>query len=251
MYLWYRPNKHHEGKTRKQFNSIDENIYNYFSSLVKTLTLPYNYTKLKIYNQACSLFSSVSIHLSTLQRIVPKNKQFINLSVNAITKFISRLIFDYLRKIRGDLEGISVELERVHYPLSVILVDHMMHKYGLREIAQKKLKDFMEKISNFVGVSERMNFFYRLLGVGEEMMSADELLIYMKCLVYFDVKKTIPIQNISKDFTVQRAMTDRQTVLANVDEIIRQFFREDRRGQVKWKIERYFHIYQLSGMFDI
>lgn len=60
----------------------------------------------------------------------------------------------------------------------------------------------MEKISNFVGVSERMNFFYRLLGVGEEMMSADELLIYMKCLVYFDVKKTIPIQNISKDFTV-------------------------------------------------
>lgn len=51
--------------------------------------------------------------------------------------------------------------------MSVILVDHMMHKYGLKEIAEKKLRDFMEKVSNFIGVSERMNFFYRLLGVGE------------------------------------------------------------------------------------
>jgi hypothetical protein len=74
---------------------------------------------------------------------VPKNKQFVNLSVTGITKFISRLIFDYLRKIRGDVEGVYVESERVYYPLSVILVDHMMHKYGLKEIAEKKLKDFM------------------------------------------------------------------------------------------------------------
>ena len=52
-------------------------------------------------------------------------------------------------------------------------------------------------------------------------MSADELIIYMKCLVYFDLNKTIPIHNITKDFTVERAMTDRETVIANVDEIIR------------------------------
>lgn len=124
-------------------NQIDENIYNYFSSLIKTLTLPYNYTKSKIYNQTCALFSSVSTNLSNVQRVVPKNKQFINLSVTGITKFISRLIFDYLRKIRADVEGIVAESERVYYPLSVILVDHMMHKYGLKEIAEKKLKDFM------------------------------------------------------------------------------------------------------------
>lgn len=60
-------------------------------------------------------------------------------------------------------------------------------------------------------------------------MSADELIIYMKCLVYFDLNKTIPIHNITKDFTVERAMTDRETVIANVDEIIKEFFREDRR----------------------
>lgn len=60
-------------------------------------------------------------------------------------------------------------------------------------------------------------------------MSADELIIYMKCLVYFDLNKTIPIHNITKDFTVERAMTDRETVMANVDEIIKEFFREDRR----------------------
>lgn len=78
----------------------------------------------------------------------------------------------------------------------------MINKYGLREIAEKKLRDFMEKVSNFVGISERINFFYRLFGAGDEMIGADELLIYMKCLVYFDIKRTIPIMNISKDFTV-------------------------------------------------
>jgi hypothetical protein len=41
----------------------------------------------------------------------------------------------------------------------------------------------------------------------------------MKCLVYFDTKKTIPIQNISKDFSIDRALTDRETVLQNVDKI--------------------------------
>lgn len=41
------------------------------------------------------------------------------------------------------------------------------------------------------------------------MIGADELLIYMKCLVYFDIKRTIPIMNISKDFTVERALTDK------------------------------------------
>lgn len=53
----------------------------------------------------------------------------------------------------------------MYYPLSVILVDHMMHKYGLKEIAEKKLRDFMEKIGNFVGVSEKLSFLYRLFGV--------------------------------------------------------------------------------------
>lgn len=86
--------------------------------------------------------------------------------------------------------------------MSVILVDHMMHKYGLRDIAEKKLRDFMEKIANFVEISDRISFFYRLLGVGEEFMSADELNIYMKCLVHFDIGKTIPIMNITKDFSV-------------------------------------------------
>jgi hypothetical protein len=33
-------------------------------------------------------------------------------------------------------------------------------------------------------------------------MGADELIIYMKCLVYFDVGKVIPIMNFSKDFTI-------------------------------------------------
>jgi hypothetical protein len=40
--------------------------------------------------------------MNNLQRTVPKNKQFINLTVSSITKFISKLLFDYLRKIKGE-----------------------------------------------------------------------------------------------------------------------------------------------------
>ena len=31
----------------------------------------------------------------------------------------------------------------VYYPLSVILVDQMINKFGLKEIAEKKLKNFI------------------------------------------------------------------------------------------------------------
>lgn len=53
-------------------------------------------------------------------------------------------------------------------------------------------------------------------------MAADELLIYMKCLVLLDTSRTIPIMSsITKDFTVDRMTTDKETVLQNVGEIIR------------------------------
>lgn len=82
------------------------------------------------------------------------------------------------------------------------------------------MKDFMEKISNFVGISEKLNFLYRLFGVRDELICADELVIYMKCLVYFDVHKMIPIMSATKDFSIDRIVTDRETVLANIDPII-------------------------------
>ena len=44
----------------------------------------------------------------------------------------------------------------------------MNNKYGLRDIAEKKIKDFMEKISNFSRVNERVGLFYRLLGKSDD-----------------------------------------------------------------------------------
>ncbi len=70
--------------------------------LSKNLNLPLNYSKSKTFQQTCNLFSKVSTNLNNLTKAVPKNKQFINLSVNSITKFISRLLLDDLKKIRSD-----------------------------------------------------------------------------------------------------------------------------------------------------
>lgn len=98
--IWYRPTRSNfDQKQKRELNQIDENIYSYFNALIKNLPLPLNYSKSKTYQQTCSLFSTVSSNLNP-QKSIPKNKQFINLSVNGIMKFISRLIFDYLRKIR-------------------------------------------------------------------------------------------------------------------------------------------------------
>ena len=37
----------------------------------------------------------------------------------------------------------KVDGEKVYYPLSVLLIDQMINKFGLRDIAEKKLKDFL------------------------------------------------------------------------------------------------------------
>lgn len=105
MYLWYRPAKYADFRPKKQLNQIDEQIYNYFTNLNKTLALPATYPKSKAFQQTCALFSSVSsnINQNTSRTPLPKNKQFITLSVTGIVKFISRLLFDYLRKIRCEI----------------------------------------------------------------------------------------------------------------------------------------------------
>lgn len=57
----------------------------------------------------------------------------------------------------------------------------------------------------------------------------------MKCLVLLDTSKTIKI-NSSKDFSVDKAITDKETVLNNIDSIIHQFFNENIWEQVRWKV---------------
>lgn len=99
--MWSRPIRGFEAKYKREMNQIDENIYSFYGSLIKNTSASLNYSKLKTFQQTCTLFSTVSSNLNP-QRNIPKNKQFINFSVNGIIKFISRLLFDYLRKIRGE-----------------------------------------------------------------------------------------------------------------------------------------------------
>lgn len=88
----------------------------------------------------------------------------------------------------------------------------MNNKYGLRDIAEKKIKDFVEKMSTFSKINERVGLFYRLLGnceVYKEKIGGDQLLIYMKSIVYFDINKTVTAVSFNKDFSIDRAATNK------------------------------------------
>ena len=95
-------------------------------------------------------------------------------------------------------------------------------------------------MSNFVKVSDKVALFYRLLAISssDEKIGAEELLIYMKCLVYLDTKKTISIFNIGKDkdFSIEKLITNKETVLLEIDSIIEEFLPAEYRAGLKEKI---------------
>lgn len=100
-FLWYEPFRSAQNHIKKQFNLVDEKIFNFYHKLSKTSVFPLNFTKSKTYNQNKAFFSDVSNSTLNIEKVIPKNKQFINLSITNLTKFISMLLFDYLRKIKS------------------------------------------------------------------------------------------------------------------------------------------------------
>ena len=77
----------------------------------------------------------------------------------------------------------------------------------------------------FVLASEKLKLFFRLLGLDREdsMIGAEELIIYMKCLVYFDTSRSISLFNTGKekDFSIERITTDKETVLEEIDDLVK------------------------------
>lgn len=63
-------------------------------------------------------------------------------------------------------------------------MERMTFKYGLKDIAEKKIKDFIEKVRTFAPVSEKVALYSLLLGLEKEKVGTDELLVYLRCLVY-------------------------------------------------------------------
>lgn len=75
--------------------------------------------------------------------------------------------------------------------MNILLMEQMTFKYGLKDIASKKIKNFVEKVLTFAPVSEKIELFSLLLGLEDDEVGSDELLVYIKCLVYFDCKKPL------------------------------------------------------------
>ena len=75
------------------------------------------------------------------------------------------MINDYIKQIRKEKSGLPIECLKTYYPLNLLLLEKMTHKFGLKEIAEKKIKSFIEKILSFTQVSEKVSLFSLLLGL--------------------------------------------------------------------------------------
>ena len=81
-------------------------------------------------------------------------------------------------------------------------MEQMTFKYGLKGIADKKIKNFIEKVLTFAPISEKVGLFSLLLGLEETEVGSDELLVYVKCLVYFECKKAFRDAIMTESTTV-------------------------------------------------
>ena len=150
---------------------------------------PSNIAKTKTLLTSQGIFCSIQASIEEIARIPPKNKVFVANSLAMVTKYIEGLLPDFIKQIKKEKEELSSDCEKVLYPLNVLLMEQMTFKYGLKEIAVKKIKTFIEKVLTFAPVSEKVGLFSLLLGLEEPDVGSDELLVYLKCLVYFDCKK--------------------------------------------------------------
>lgn len=146
---------------------------------------PSNIAKSKAFSSAKGVFESITASIEQVVRIPPKNKLFVNNTISALAKYISDLVVDYLKQIKREKEDIPNDAEKALYPLSLLLMERMTFKYGLKEIAEKKIRHFIEKVLTFSSISEKINLYSLLLGLDDNEVGSDELLVYLKCLVYF------------------------------------------------------------------
>ena len=129
----YRPGRALTLFLNNPLNSYEQKLQSLLKNLNKKNNVNLNPNMAKNQQYTKNLFSSIS---STLKPIpvnnIPKNKNYVNLSVSGMTKFISKLLLDYLRRIKCEKDKIFMEAEKVYFPLSVILIDQMTNRYGLR-----------------------------------------------------------------------------------------------------------------------
>ena len=76
----------------------------------------------------------------------------------------------------------------------------------------------------FAGVSDKIHIFQKLLAIGDDKVGSDQLLVYLKCIVYFDTQKIVHNLNTNKEFNLDWVLTDKQTVLEEMGTVVGDFF---------------------------
>ena len=82
-----------------------------------------------------------------------------------ITKEIEGLLPDYIKQVKREKDELISDCEKALYPLNILLMEQMAFKYGLKGIAEKKIKNFVEKVITFGPISEKVGLFNLLLGL--------------------------------------------------------------------------------------
>lgn len=72
----------------------------------------------------------------------------------------------------------------------------------------------------FAPISEKMGLYSLLLGLEDEEVGSDELLVYIKCVVYFDFKKAM------KD-CIESTVIEVEVARENLTKILEYFFDRD------------------------
>lgn len=176
-----------QNKLYENLNLISLNI----GELTKKISVSSNTARTKTFLTTKSVFQSIAASIEQILRVPPKNKTFVSNSILSIYKYINALIYDYVKQIRKEKEDISIEVEKTCYPLNILVMERMTFKYGLKDISEKKIKDFIEKILTFSSVSEKVEIYSLLLGLTNENAGTDELLVYLKCMAYFETRKVL------------------------------------------------------------
>lgn len=139
-----RPGKYFAAALNESLNKCDEYLQSHLRLLMKKSNASISLSKARNQQYASNLIHSIGNSLrASPDRSIPRNKQFVTLSVSTIVRLVSKMLIDYLRKIKADREKIFFDMDRSCYPLSAIIIDQMTNKHGLREIAEKKLKDLL------------------------------------------------------------------------------------------------------------
>ena len=153
---------------KNKHKTLHENssyVYSTIEKITKKASGPSNMAKTKTLVNSQTVFGSIKSSIEQIARIPPSNKVFVNNSLISITKYIGGLIPDYIKQVKKEKEERISDDEKVLYPLNILLMEQMTFKYGLKDIAEKKIKNFIEKVLTFASISEKVELFSLLLGL--------------------------------------------------------------------------------------